>query len=157
MITPPTPSYFVVRAEGEAAESVTAVLSEGAIADVLGITMISADFESDIQASISMDSTIASIRTQLLDDTITEEVTYNPLYVPSTVEQIEDMLDMDDDDLKAEHVRFIGMDGNPFAIKQVMYTSEQRGDVLFGTLACKQFDLPAFQDVVKSHEKILLN
>lgn len=157
MITPPTPSYFVVRVEGEAAESVTAVLSEGAIADVLGITLISADFESDIQASISMDATITSIRTQLLDQTITEEVTYNPLYIPATVEQVEDMLDMDDDDLKAEHVRFVGMDGNPFAIKQVMLTSETRGDVLMGTLACKQFELPPFQDVVKAHKKILLN
>lgn len=157
MITPPTPSYFVVRVEGEAAESVTAVLSEGAIADVLGITLISTDFQSDIQASISMDATISSIRTQLLDPTISEDVVYNPLYIPSTVEQIEDMLDMDDDDLKAEHVRFVGMDGDPFAIKQVMLTSEQRGDVLLGTLACKQFELPAFNEVVKSHRKILLN
>jgi hypothetical protein len=152
MITPPTDCFYVVRVEGEAVEYVASALSAAVASDILDAVLISTDFKNDIQATLALDKTVDDVKTRLIDD-FTEFTTLNPLYIPSSAEEIEEALDGDE---TTENMRFVGMDGSPFTIKVVSVSANDR-DIIAGKLACRPFDLPPYSELIKAHSDIKLN
>ena len=153
MITPPTDCFYVIQVQGEAAEFVTAVLSVGAIADIKEAVLISEDFDNDIQACNGLDETMASVKVCMVDQDLTERTTHNPLYIPSTHDELDSVLD---GDVKSEHFRFIGMDGNPFIMKTVSIMAGEDG-LMLGKVSCKPFDLPPYSEIVANQIGMKLN
>lgn len=148
MITPPTACFYVVRAEGEAAEFVAATLSMGIVADIKVALLVSADYSNDVQAAVGLDSTVDTLKSRLLSPDLTEATEFNPLYIPSTQAAIDDVLDGDE---QAETFEFTGMDGSPFTLKTVNVATADH-DVIEGKVACKPFDLPSYSDIIAAQK-----
>jgi hypothetical protein len=152
MITPPTNCFYVVRAEGEAAGFVCAALSARVKADIATAVLVSEDFSNDLQATNGFDSTVKIMKAGLVDEDLVESVELNPLYIPSSQEDIDDMLD---GDASEDNFHFTGMDGNPFTLKLVSIMSDDK-EVIQGKVSCKPFDLPSYTDIVAAQHAIKL-
>jgi hypothetical protein len=149
MITPPTSCFYLIRAEGEAAEAVSAALSVGVITDIRSAVLISGDFESDMQATVSLDSTIAVLKNQLPQHDLLQSEAHNPLYVPSSGTAIDEVLD--GGGFGTEGFRFVGMDGSPFTLKTVSVSAaDQR--VIEGKVSCRPFELPSYTEIIMAQE-----
>ena len=95
MINPPTKSFFVVHVTGEAADFVTNKFSPEVMSDISEAILISDDYETDIEAHNCMDTTIDGVRKALKKSKVKMkmETKVNPLYVPSTQEQLDTVLE----------------------------------------------------------------
>ena len=152
MITPPTDSFYVIRAEGDAAELIASTLSMGAMNDIRAVVLLSADFKSDIQATCAMDKAVNTVRSALLSPISLEKIKHNPLYIPSTPQDVDDLMEV----TKADRVKFVGMGGNPFIIKSVNLEMDDKL-LIEASTNCHPFDLPAYAEIVKLHTDIRLN
>lgn len=153
MITPPTKSFFVMHISGEAADYITNKFSPEVTSDIREAVLISDDYENDIEATNSMDSAVDVVKKQLKKGRIKmqTETKHNPLYVPSTPEQLENVLE----DL-GDNFKFTGFDGNPFTMKSVEITSNDK-QLLAARVSCHQFDLPTYSEIISGQENKVLN
>ena len=151
MIIAPTPCYFIVKAEGEAASSVISEVSPTTGADITTAVLVSADFEVDILAVNYMQKATDRIL-QTAGDVETVEK-YNPLYVPGPMENVDEMLNLD---ARHDGIRFVGMSGNPYLLKTLVATSGDQ-QVLSAKVEYRPFDIPGYSDIVAANETQLLN
>jgi hypothetical protein len=152
MITPLAPAYYVVQATGEAAEMITAVFSPGTMGDIVDVTVLSKEFTNDIEPINELDGALRIIKSGLQPNLLqTEE--YNPLYVPMSIDALDDALDVE---TKGEMVRFTAMNENPFAVKIVEIATEEM-PLITATVSYQQFDLPSYDTIMSSQTTRLLN
>ena len=151
MITVPTDCSWLLRVEGEAAEYVTSTLSLGAMNDIKEVVLISDEYSNDIQATISLMETVGHM-TAHLDGEVNEKTTVNPLYVPSTAEQIDTVMEGSPG---SEMVAFTGMDGSPYTIQMVTVCIGER-NVISGKLSCHPFELPSYNEIIRNQANVRL-
>lgn len=151
MIQAPTPAFYVVRASGEAAELITAVFSPGSMGDITDVIVLSDEFSNDIEPINELDESLQTLKSGLSPDLI-ESCEFNPLYIPMSIDALDDALEVEQ---KSDSVRFSAMDGNPFAVKIVEF-STQFEPLLTATVSYKQFDLPGYEHIMEK-QKTLLN
>jgi hypothetical protein len=154
MITPPTECFYMIQAQGEAAEIIAAKLSLGSMSDIMEAVLVSEDYNNDIQATIGLDSTIASMKQELVETQVVESTDFNPLYKPSTQDEIDEVLDGEDS--KTETFRFVGMYGNPFMLKSTRLLQGE-DEIITGHVSCRPFDLPSYSDIVAGQATMRLN
>lgn len=142
-------SFFTTYATEEAAHAIASLLSPSTALDIIDVTLVSEDFESDIAALNQLDSVVKSI-TPLLGIPEIEEK-FNPLYFPSKIEAVDELLDIN---MKNDAMRFTGFDNNPFTIKQINVSADG-ANVLIGRAIYHPFDLPSYADIVTAHEHCL--
>lgn len=147
MITPQSACYFLLELHNEAAENVTAIISPGVMSDIQRGYMLSRDYEKDINGIVELDDTVDFIQTLSAPTTVLKkEEVFNPLYLPSSKEELLNAFEETGDD---DQMRFTSMGGNLFAIKTVNLKNEE-GNYLNGSLVFKPFKLPSFEDVTSS-------
>lgn len=152
MITPPTDCFYVIQVKGEAAEFIASTLSPQVIADIQEAVLISENFSNDVQANVSMDATLAVVKQQLHELT-TELTEHNPLYVPCSATELDDVLE---GDMKTDSLRFTGMDGSPFTMRTVSVLTAAE-HVIEGSVSCRPFNLPSYSDIIKAQDNFKLN
>lgn len=155
MITPPTKSFFVIHVAGEAADFITNKFSPEVTSDIREAVLISDDYETDIEAHHKMDDAINVVRKQLRRDKIkvSTETKHNPLYIPSTQEEIDSVLQSQEE---TETFKFVGFEGNPYTMKSVEITSGYT-PLISARVACHEFDLPSYNDIVNDQQNKVLN
>jgi len=154
MISAPTSCFYLMKVEGEAVHSVAAELSPSTAADIEVAIFTSADFENDIVAVNSLATGFNHVKSiSLLGDTLQVDERYNPLYVPSPIEKIDEMLILDP---RADGVRFVGFSGNPFTLKAM---EAKAGDetLISAKVDYRPFDMPAYSDIVAETQGQVLN
>lgn len=148
MITAPdsSKSFYVIHAVGEAAELITSVFSAGCMGDIANVTVLSREYNNDIEPINEMDATIETIKSGL-GSLLVENVTFNPLYIPMSIDALDEALDVE---VKNDAVRFAAMEGNPFAIKTTNIKTgiDGQDELLAGTVAYQQFELPEYQHIM---------
>jgi len=151
MITPPTSCFWMVRVEGDAAEFVAHTLSTSTMSDIHEAVLISEDFQSDIQGTISMDEMVEYLKQSMPNESNLVELSdVNPLYMPATPEQLDNVLEGDG---RSESLSFTGMDGSPFTLKMVE-VSDGENDIIQGKLTCRPFDLPSYSEILKGQKEV---
>lgn len=151
MIIAPTSCYFVVKTDGEAAGNAVTKISPRVSADIVSAILISADFDSDIQAVQLMDQVASRILEQVPTSNVETLVKYNPLFVPSTVDSVDEVLHLEP---HRDSIRFIGLDGNPFLFKTIEVKSEGQ-QLLLGKVEYRPFDMPSYSEIIGSCTKQL--
>lgn len=151
MIIPPTDFYYVVRTCGEVAGAIITTLFMNGADDIKEVTLISSDFDNDIEATICLDETIELITDKLVNADLKTEINHNPLYKPSTREELEQVLDGESNDYN-----FIGMQGNPFILRATKISSCEE-EILEGHISCKPFELPSYNDISAARANARLN
>lgn len=147
MITPPTDFFFVVHVQGEAAEAVAETISLGSMADIKEAVLISDDYENDFVAHMGMDVTIDGLKAGLFGD-IEQLTTMNPLYIPSTRDEVDAVLEEAGNE--DENLRFIGPDGSPFTMKTISVIGTD--SLIMGKVQCKPFDMPSYKEIIAGLE-----
>lgn len=149
MIIANTPCFYLVRASGEAAESVTSRFSPATASDIETVVLLSTDFDSDIEATQSMDQVLEKVACGMPHFTILEaQEKYNPLYTSNSMGDIDEMLNLDP---RTDGYKFTGMDGNPFVFKQVkMFDNEE--PVIEAKVQYHSFDLPGYSDITAQQD-----
>lgn len=153
MIIPPTDCFWMVRVEGDAAEFVAHALSTSSMCDIHEAVLISQDYKDDISGTNSMDEFVEYLKQSLPHEELVEMTNFNPLYVPSTPAQLDEVLD---GDYKSETVAFTGMDGSPFTMKTIGISFDGQ-NIIQGKLACRPFDLPSYSDILQGQKNVRLN
>jgi len=153
MIIAPTPCYFVIKAEGEAASHVICEVSPLTGNDIITAVLVSAEFDSDIQAVHHMDTATAHIAAQTPAESLETKTEYNPLYLPGDMSAVDEMLNLDP---RNDGIRFVGMSGNPYLLKTV---EVKNGDeqLIVGKVEYRPFDIPGYSDLVEARARLLLN
>ena len=152
MITPTVPSFYVIQAVGEAAELIASVFSSGSMSDIEGVMVISKEYSNDIEPINELDATLETLKEGLGVDLV-QNVTFNPLYIPMSMDDLQDSLESND---KSDFVRFTGMRENPYAVKIVEISADEQ-PVIVGSVSYKQFELPPYEDIIEKQLKTLLN
>lgn len=155
MITPPTKSFFVIHAAGEAADFITNKFSPEVASDIREAVLISDDYETDIEAHNRMDDAMEVVRKQLRKGKIkvSTETKHNPLYVPSTQAEIDSVLEGEE---STESFKFVGFDGNPYTMKSIELSTNFM-PIISARVACHEFDLPSYNDIVSGQQNKVLN
>ena len=154
MIIPPTKLFFIIHANGEAADTVVNKLSPTTAADIKEAIIYSEEYAEDIQASNEMDVYISEL-TRGLAVPCSTRTTFNPLFIPAGQEKIDEVLDGDPE---SENFRFNGMDSNPFTIKSVGVTQESSDEELIrGRIACHEFPLPSYREILEAQKQVRFN
>lgn len=153
MITPPTKSFFVIHVTGEAADFITNRFSPGVTSDIREAVLISEDYDTDIEAHNGLDDAVELVRGQLrLGDARTATSTkHNPFYVPSSLAELDSMLEGEGEDTK-----FVGFDGNPYTMKSIEIVSDGT-PVVSARVACHQFELPSYSEILDAQENKVIN
>ncbi len=152
MIIAPTPCYFTGLATDEAAQAIMMEISPAAAADITEVSLISADFESDITALNNLDGTIKHVN-EVLDGDVHVDEKFNPLYIPAPMEDVDSLLELN---VRSDGVRFTGFGGDPFALKMVDVRRDDQSIVMF-TARYHPFDLPLYTEIVEAHDRFSLN
>lgn len=152
MIISNSPSFYVIRATGEAAELIASVFSPGTMGDITDVVVLSREFDNDIEPINELDKTLETIKEGLGSDII-ENASFNPLFIPMSIDDLDDALEVEQ---KNDNVRFTAMDGNPFAVKIVEITSNDE-PLISATVAYQQFDLPSYDVIMHNQTHSRLN
>jgi len=152
MIISNSPSFYVIRATGEAAELIASVFSPGSMGDITDVVVLSREFDNDIEPINELDKSLETIKEGLGSDII-ENANFNPLFIPMSIDDLDDALEVEQ---KNDNVRFTAMDGNPFAVKIVEITSNEE-PLISATVAYQQFDLPSYDVIMHNQTHSLLN
>lgn len=152
MITAPTQSFYVIRASGEAAELIASVFSPGAMGDITDVIVLSNNFSNDIEPMNEMDASLSTIKEGLSSD-IVENVQFNPLYIPMSLDELDDALVIEQ---KSDSVQFSAMNGNPFAVK-IVEISSQDEQLITASVSYQQFDLPGYEQIMHNQKNLVLN
>lgn len=150
MILAPTPSFYMLEATEEAARIIASTLSSDVQNDIKSVLIVSREFSNDIEPTNELRESTSTIRLALAEEP-TETLTFNPLFVPSSQEALDEALDSE---IKGDHFRFVGMNGNPFAVAILELTSRET-PILTGTVSYQQFDLPGYEDLMKERSRPL--
>ncbi len=152
MINAPTACYFTVLATGEGAQALVMEISPGAAADIVEVSLLSEDFDSDIQALQRLDGTIKHVN-EMLSGELQVEERFNPLYIPSKIEDVDEMLDIH---LRNDGLRFTGFGGDPFTLKLVDVKRDDEQLAVF-TARYHPFELPLYTEIMEAHDNFQLN
>lgn len=141
----------MVKAVDEAAQAVATRISASAASDIIEVILQSTDFEYDVSALLGMDAVINRAVADLHEVAVNEK--FNPMFIPNQLSELDEMLELQ---MKNDAVRFTGMDGNPFTIKM---TDVRRDDemLIVGKAQYRPFDLPSYSDIVQAHEQTRFN
>ena len=150
MIVAPTPCYFTGLAVDEAAQLLMMEISPAAAADITELTLVSIDFDSDIEALNNLDITVNRANTAISGDV--SEV-FNPLYVPSEIEDVDNLLDLH---LRSDSITFTGFAGDPFTVKMVDIKRDEMSVVTF-TARHHPFELPSYTEIVDANDRFNFN
>lgn len=151
MIVAPTDSFYMIQAEGEVAELITGLFSQSTMMDVEEVQVVSKEFSNDIEPTNVLDECIRSVKAEL-QGTLNEDVQFNPLFVPTSIENLDDALLVDQ---KSDIVLFSGMDGNPFILKSVSLTDENDNKLVQFTVSYVEFNLPGYEFIVEKQKSLL--
>ncbi len=152
MIVATTPSFYVLQAEGEAAELIASIFSPSVMSDIVGVSILSKDFSNDIEPINELDESIKLLKDGLGTDTV-EDVLFNPLFIPMSNEALDETLDAQE---KGEEIRFVGMNGNPFAIKSIDI-SRNDNSLISAVVGYHKFNLPGYEDIIAGQTSFLVN
>lgn len=152
MIVAPTQCYFTALATGEGAQTLMMEISPGAAADIEEVSFLSENFDSDIQALQLLDGTIKHISGSVGGDVSVVEK-FNPLYIPSPIEEVDELLDIH---MRSDGLRFTGFGGDPFTLKLVDVKRDEQPLATF-TARYHPFDLPLYTEIVEAHDNFRPN
>ena len=144
--------FYALTARGDAAEAVMSEFAPSLSSDIVCVTMMSGDFGCDITAAHQLDFTVKMIADKLnTPATIRDE--FNPLYLPITEEQLEEVLSFD----SASGVYgFSGFNGNPYTIRQIQI--EDNDEIIVDArVQFHKFELPSYEDLVQLQHDCRLN
>jgi hypothetical protein len=141
----------MIHASGEAAELIAASVSAGVMSDIVEVVVVSRNFTNDIEPINEMDASMEVIKSGLGPD-FTEACTFNPLYMPQSIDALDDVLEVE---TKTDNVRFVGMNENPFAIKVTEVTSHQDESIITAITRYQQFDLPSYEVIMEQQQRVL--
>jgi len=153
MITTTSPSFYTIRASGEAAELITSAFSPGSMCDIINVVVLSKDFTNDIEPMNELRATINTIKDGLGKDVI-QSVSMNPLFIPMPIEDLDEALDVEQ---KSDNIRFTAMNGDPFAVKIVELLNLNEELLLTGVVSYQQFDLPGYETIMANQRNTYLN
>ncbi len=154
MINPLASCFFTVAATGETASAVMMEISPATASDIIEVTMYSDDFDSDIEAINGLDATVKQMTIGLEADTTKEVVeSFNPLYIPVSMEEVDEQLELNP---RTDAIKFRGMDGNPYTVKQVVVKCDDE-QVLYAKAQYHPFELPGYNDITEQHEHPSIN
>ena len=153
MITPPTNSFFVIHVKGEATDHVVSKLAPSTMADIREAILISNDYTSDIQAHVEMDVAVEKLKSQLGRSDIFEHTQINPLYVPSTQDQVDQVLESDP---AGDSFKFVGMDNNPYTMRSVDLSMPDCEILVAARTACHEFPLPSYSEIISAQKNVRL-
>jgi hypothetical protein len=144
----------MLKTEGETAQQVISEISPSAGVDISSAIMMSADFESDLVAVHSLSAALAHVRSRspVNEQEVTEEK-YNPLYVPGSVGELDDVLSLDP---RTENIRFVGMGGNPFILKTIE-VNDGETPIIAAKVEYRPFDIPTYSELVLTRDPVHLN
>ena len=149
MIVPTAQSFYLLHAKGEAAELITSIFSVGSMSDITGVVVLSREFNNDIEPINELDASIETLKCGM-SPTVSETVEFNPLYIPSKREALDEVLE---GELKAESMIFTGMNGNPFAIKSIEI-AEHGESLITAIVRYQPFDLPGYEDIIGNQQTL---
>jgi hypothetical protein len=155
MITAPTSCFFMLRAEGEAAQQAVAEFAPRSANDIEAVVLVSADFESDVNADASLTTSMDHITglSCIAADRLDVKATYNPLYVPGEMALIDETLNLD---ARHDNIRFVGMNGNPYTLK-IIEVKDGDDTMIAAKIEYRQFEIPSYSDIVQSNKSTVLN
>jgi hypothetical protein len=154
MIVAPTHCFFILNLVEDAATSATAFFSEGAAADITTVSLISKDFESDIDATHKLDTSIALIRDSLhTSGDIEVNETFNPIYLPQSMHAIDDLLSLD---IRTDNLNFTGFNGSPYVIRTVEVLNNNM-PLMDAKIQYYPFELPNYTELVWKQENTSVN
>ena len=153
MINPPTECFYMMQLDGEAAEFAASTLSSSTTNDIKEAVLISSDFAHDIQALASLDEVLRLVEDKLDGLPLIKHEYTNPLYMPSTPDEIDSVFD---GDIRSETMAFVGADGNPFTMKMIDVSTDER-ELVKARLTCKPFELPSYSEIIQEHKNLRLN
>ncbi len=149
MIVPTAQSFYLLHANGEAAELITSIFSVGSMSDITRVVVLSREFNNDIEPINELDASIETLKAGM-SPTVSETIEFNPLYIPSKREALDEVLE---GELKASALHFTGMKGNPFAIKSIEI-AEHGEPLITAIVHYKQFELPACEDIISDQKTL---
>jgi hypothetical protein len=152
MITPER-CVFLAHLEGESASLLAEKLSPTAALDIAEITIVSSEFDNDIEGMLYFDERTADLKrlAHVSEEDIREEI--NPMYLPVSMKEVDAVLDVD---TRRDSYIFDGMDGNPFTIKMMNAgTGDQQ--TIQARLRYMPFDLPSYMELVEEHGQMSIN
>lgn len=150
MIQAPTPAFYIVRATGEAAELIASVFSPGSMSDITDVIVLSKEFTNDIEPINELDESLRTMKEGLSTDLI-ENCKFNPLFVPMSIDDLDEALEVEQ---RSDHVQFSAMDGNPFAVKIIEFSTPLE-PLLTATVSYQQFDLPGYAQIMDKQNTLL--
>lgn len=151
MITAPTASFYILKADDEVASSIAAFFSEAAAADITRALVISRDFDSDIEATGALDGTIKVLSSELPSLQLDEK--FNPLYLPTKIEKVDEVIQLES---QTGGYTFTEFGGNPYVFKAVEAKREDE-PILVGRVQYHPFELPAYMELVDANSEVRLN
>ena len=149
--------YFLIKIEGDAAQTFVDFVSPQTALDIESMSLISTEFDTDISAINSLDSSIqmiAKLNRRAGKKTIVEEW-YNPLYLPNSMDKIENLFDMSSVSASTLTYTGDGHDANPFTIKSINLKCNDDVSIK-AKVACKPFELPSYNEIVDNQQSTLL-
>jgi hypothetical protein len=154
MIVAPTRCFFVLNLVEDAATSASAFFSEGASGDITSVSLVSKDFESDIDAVHKLDTSIAAVRDSVhTSGNIEINDAFNPLYLPHSMGDIDDLLSLD---LRTDNFNFTGFSGSPYVIRIVQVLNDEM-PLMDARLQYHPFELPNYTELVAKQENTSVN
>ena len=147
MITAPygTPSFYVLNLEEQSAKTFMRFLlpKENKHIDKGYIT--SADFADDISATNELQTAMKDLAARAYHSSMLKEtIEFNPLYLPGNSELLEKSVELDQDG----NIDSIAGFKNPFIVMNSELGPDVNRDEVQGRVAYKQFELPAFEDML---------
>lgn len=153
MINDQKDSFYILNATGEVAETLTSIFSSRSLKDIESITVLSKLFNNDIEPINELNNSIETLK-ETISSGFKETSEFNPLYFPTSVEAIDDVLEPLE---VSGNFKFSGMNGNPFAIMSKDINSEN-DKLLIHSLTCyRQFELPTYDELKANQKSFLLN
>lgn len=152
MIEAPTTCFFTGILNDETAQLVMQDFFPSIASDIKQLTLLSADFQTDIEALNSLDDATKRIKSIVFDEISLSEK-FNPLFIPRSLDAVDDVLDAS---AKSDNLKFVEFNGNPFIVKQVEL---KRDDEKVGVFLAQHhpFELPAYSEIISSYEQFLPN
>lgn len=145
MIPITTPCSFILEASGEAADALMDLISPSAAFKVHQITVLSHNFDSDIEAVLELDRTINDLLCAVPADVVKITNDFNPLYLPDRHSEVENLIELSED---LDGFKFTKFGGNPFVVKTADAAVGEM-TVVNAQIVCEEFEIPSYQDLVR--------
>ena len=146
------PSFFVIKIAGDLAEIIAEEIAPGAMLDIENVAIMSIEFQSDIHAMNALQPAIDKLK-QPINGAMVITDAFNPLFLPTEISNLDDVLDMD---TKTDMMRFTGMDGNPYVVRKV--TVDVDGETLIDArVGVEQFELPNYSELMQARSSNNIN